>query len=441
VSTLAPDLERLLREAQADRLPSVSAAVAQRGQPVWAGAVGLADAEEERAATPDTQYRVGSITKTFTAVALMQLVERGEADLDDPLERHLPETRTASTLRRMLSHLSGLQREPEGEMWETLVAPTADELVAQLARTEPLLPPHVGHHYSNVAFGVLGLVVARHAELPYRRVVEDRILRPLALDRTTWEPAGAFAHGYSVDPYADVVRREAQLDLGGAEAAGQLWSTTGDLCRWATFLAEGHADVLRAETIDAMWFPQALFDPETWTLGWGLGLMLYRDGDRVFAGHGGAMPGHLAGVVVDRRSKVAAAALTNAGSRADPERLALRLAQATIAARPDPPQEWRPQPGPPPELESALGRWWAEGTELLFLWEDGRLVSRAPAAKRPVQPSVFEPLGDDRFRTASGREQGELLRLVRDEAGTVVRMYWATYPLTRAPELFGPPAA
>src|SRR3954471_10233052 len=101
------------------------------------------------------------------------------------------------------------------------------------------------------------------------------------------------------------------------------------------------------------------------------------------------MPGHLAGVVVDRRSKVAAAALTNAGSRADPERLALRLAQATIAARPDPPKEWRPQPGPPPELESALGRWWSEGSELLFLWEDGRLVSRGPAAQRPGAPPGF----------------------------------------------------
>src|SRR4051794_41873809 len=112
---LASDLEALVRAAQAERLPSVSAAVVRKGEEVWAGAVGLADAEAGAAATTDTQYRVGSITKTFTAVAVLQLAAAGALDLDDPLERHVPEAAHGSpTLRRMLAHVSRLQREPAG---------------------------------------------------------------------------------------------------------------------------------------------------------------------------------------------------------------------------------------------------------------------------------------------------------------------------------------
>jgi hypothetical protein len=114
------------------------------------------------------------------------------------------------------------------------------------------------------------------------------------------------------------------------------------------------------------------------------------------------------------------------------ELLARRLVLATREELPDAPTEWRPEPGPPSELASVLGRWWSEGAEFVFTWEAGHLEARLAAPKRPPQPSIFEPLGDDVFRTVAGREQGELLRLVRDESGTVVKLYWATYPFTRA---------
>jgi hypothetical protein len=182
-----------------------------------------------------------------------------------------------------------------------------------------------------------------------------------------------------------------------------------------------------------MWFPLGFYDPDGWTLAWGLGLMLWREGDTILAGHGGAMPGHLAGVAVERTSGVAAAAFTTAGAGADMEALARRLVLATREALPDAPVEWRPQAGPPPELASVLGRWWSEGAELVFTWAGGHLEARLAAPKRPPQPSIFEPLGDDVFRTVAGREQGELLRLVRDESGAVVKLYWATYPFTRGP--------
>ena len=99
------------------------------GEAIWSGAVGLADLEAGTEATPGTQYRVGSITKTFTAAAIMQLRDAGKLDLDDRLGEHLPGiAHGAPTLRRMLAHISGLQREA-GEMFVTGEAPTIEQVL------------------------------------------------------------------------------------------------------------------------------------------------------------------------------------------------------------------------------------------------------------------------------------------------------------------------
>src|SRR5690242_2561293 len=117
--SVSDPLDRMLAQQQADRLPSVAAAVVREGRIAWSGAAGAARYEPDTPATPDTQYRIGSITKTFTATAVMQLRAEGRLDLDDRLEQHLDGVPEGSpTIRRLLSHLSGLQREA-GEMFVT----------------------------------------------------------------------------------------------------------------------------------------------------------------------------------------------------------------------------------------------------------------------------------------------------------------------------------
>ena len=273
---MSEQLDRLLRERQADRLPSVAAAVVCRGATVWADAVGFADYESGLEATPATQYRIGSITKTFTATAIMQLRDAGALDLDDRLEQHLDGVENGSpTIRRMLSHLSGLQREV-GEMFVEPATPTEDELVVGFA-----LPPARAHHYSNLAFALLGRVVSARSGLPYREYVDERVIRPLGFERTTWYAAEPSAQGYLVDEYAHTAAREPALDLGAGAAAGQLWSTVDELARLATFLARGEEGVLSPATVEEMWFPQVMYYPDDWVLGWGLGLQLYnRQGAR-----------------------------------------------------------------------------------------------------------------------------------------------------------------
>ena len=435
---LARDLRARVAKAQSERLPSVSAAVVRKGEVLWEGALGLADVEARTDATTDTQYRIGSITKTFTAAAIMQLRDEGRLELDDPLSKHVAEAaHGAPTIRRMLAHLSGLQREPVGEIWESLDPPDVDRLLADLREAEQVLPPGAAHHYSNLAYALLGEVVARIAGAPYTEVVDERIIRPLGLTRTTWQPVEPFAQGYFVEPYEDVARREAHVDLRGSASAGQLWSTTGDLCAWATFLCQGRDGVLPRESVEAMWAPQVLWEPDDWVLAHGLGLMIARRGDRILAGHGGGMPGHISGVYVSRKDEIGAAALTNSSVGVSMEQLALDLAELAIDALPPEPEPWQPGEPAPDRLRSALGRWWSEGGEFVFYWRDGKLHARLEPDPRGRPPAVFEPDGDDSFRTVAGRERGERLRLVRDDSGQVVRMYWATYPFTRAPEIFG----
>ncbi len=425
-----PDaLDRLLQERQADRLPSVAAAVVRKGEQVWANAVGSADYDEQRDATPDTQYRIGSITKTFTATAIMQLRDAGALDLDDRLEQHLEGVANGTpTIRRMLSHFSGLQREA-GEMFVSGQAPTDDELIASMSEVEFALEPAQAHHYSNLAFGLLGQVVARKSGMPYTQYVDEKIIGPLGLTRTTWTPQGTKAQGYLVDEYARTVWKEPETDLGGTRAAGQLWSTVEDLGTWASFLVRGADGVLDAKTIEQMWFPQAMFRPDTWVLAWGLGLMLVPHEGAIYGGHGGAMAGHLAAVYIDRKTQVGAAALTNSGTRGDMDMFAIRLAAQAKEVWPEAIEPWRPEEEPPADVRALLGRWWSEGNEFVFWWERGALQAKVVGSPPGRGETTFERDGEG-WRASAGREQGERLGVDGD------RMIWSGYAFTRAQEPF-----
>jgi len=431
-------LDRILATAQAEqRMPSVSAAVFRDGDVLWRSALGLADVETGEPATPDHAYRIGSITKTFTAVCILQLRDAMVVDLDDALRTHIPEAPVGLTIRDALSHLSGLQREPPGEIWESLTPPSREELLSGLEDAERVLRPGEAWHYSNLAFGLLGEVVMRRSEHGYEEALRARVLEPLGLARTGFDPDDPRATGYYVDPYSDRVTVEPDVSGDGPTAAiGWLWSTVDDLARFGDFLAAGHDGVLVRETVDEMARLRTMVDEARWTLGWGLGVGLYRRGDRVFVGHGGAMPGFLASLCVHRPERTGAAVLVGASAEAEPETVALDLAEAALDALPRVPEAWRPDPVVPEDAVALLGRWWSEGSPLELSWRGERL--RLEALAYPVGRNVswLAREGDDRWRIVEGRELGELLRVVRDDAGALVKLYVATYPLTRAPTAF-----
>ena len=435
---LDAQLDRILRAAQKERrLPSVSAAVFTDDGIVWSSALGLADVETGEEATPKHVYRIGSITKTFTAVCVMQLRDAGQVDLDAPLRAYIPEVPPGPTVRQALAHLSGFQREPPGEIWETLTPPNREELLAGLEDAEQVLAPGTVWHYSNLAFALLGELVVRVSDTFYSAYLELNVLAPLGLWRTSVAAIEPVARGYYIGPWSDAATLEPELELTETTAAlGQLWSTTEDLALWGAFLAAGHEDVLAKATLDEMTRVQAMVDDARWTVGWGLGLTLYRRGDRVLTGHGGAMPGYLAGLVVDRATGTGAAVLSSASTGARAEELALDLTEAAIDATEADVALWTPDAGAPADLAPLLGTWWVEGSEHVMRYRDGRLEIELIGGPVGRSVSVLAQEAADRFRIAEGRERGEVVRVVRDVDGAIVKLYFATYPMAREPSSF-----
>jgi CubicO group peptidase (beta-lactamase class C family) len=439
----------MVRQAQVDgRVPAVSAALHRGDREPWAVQVGGSGNDRELDA--DTQFRIGSVTKTFTAALVLQCRDDGLLDLDDPVGRHLDlPAHGDMTIARALSHTAGLQREPHGDVWDTLRPPDVARLLAELARAERVLPPGRRYHYSNLALSVLGHVVGRLRGGAWEEVLAERILRPLGLAGTTVLPTERAATGFLVDAYSDHARPEPPADFRAVGPAAQLWSTATDMARWAAFLADpARVDpdgaVLPAATVEEMRWPRTVTDEELWSAGFGLGLIVIPQGERVVhVGHDGAMPGFLAGVYGRRGGRdtppaLGCAVLGSAGNGDAVLDLVHRLLATAVEDDPADIEPWRPGEPAPPAYRSVLGRWWGEGFAHDFRWREGRLESRMADDPAGRPPSVFAPVPErpDVLRTVSGREAGELLRLTRDEADTVVRMHWATYRFTRVQETF-----
>jgi CubicO group peptidase (beta-lactamase class C family) len=434
--TLSAALERQIRREQREqRLPSITAAVLRDGELVWEKAVGAADVSSELEATPDMQYRLGSITKTFTAAAIMQLRDAGKLDLEDTLDKHVDAAAHAPSLRRLLSHTSGLQRETQDDAWLKARFADVPELLDTLGEAEQVLPPGARFHYSNLAFALLGVVVERASGLPYAQYVQERLLTPLGLTRTTFEPHEPVAVGYVVQPYVDGVWTEAPVSTGAWIAAGQLWGTVADLCAWASFLADPDEAVLARTTVEEMRTVQTIDDHVRWSGGYGLGLMLARDGDRILAGHGGSMPGFIAAMYVSPVDKVGVAVLTNSSGAALAD-VAKRLIRTTIEQWPVPPKPWKIEEPPPDDVVPLLGIWFMEGDPFTMRWKNGKLDARFPDDPDWKPSAVIVRESDDRWRIESGWEQGEVLRVERDADGNVTRLVLAGYPVTREPTLW-----
>ncbi|MCW2543445.1 MAG: beta-lactamase, partial [Frankiales bacterium] len=354
-----------------------------------------------------------------------------------PLSKHLPGTRHgAITLRRLLSHLSGIQREPYGDLWVTLDVPSRQDLLDGFEQAEQVLPSRATHHYSNLAYAILGEVVARATDSTWEEQLQERLLSPLGMTRTGQQGQQDAAQGYLTEPYADAVRPEPDMQTGGAGPAMQMWSTASDLARWAAFLADPAPAVLRPETLEEMRQPVVMVDTWGWNLAWGAGLMLWRRGERVHHGHGGAMPGFLAGCYAyrDDTERAGAVVLTNTGRVADAEGLANDLLTAALDADPRPAPAWSAGELPA-DLRELLGPWWAEGSDFLVEWRDGELTMllRGGLEKRRT---VFAKTGTDAWQAVAGRERGERLRVERAGDGTVSRLVFAGYAYTRDPRTF-----
>ncbi len=429
----------VLEHQRSARVPGIHASVVRRGEVLWEAGVGTAEVGTERTPGREDQFLVASNTKTFVATMVMQLRDEGRLDLEDRLSDHLPGLPPAVTVRDALSHVSGMQREPVGDVWVTLEHPDDAGLLRQVAEAERVLRAGDAWHYSNLVYALLGQVVATVDGRPWHEALQARLLDPLGLTRTSVGfDGGPRAHGYLVPPWHDVPRPEPVLDLRAGGPAGALASTAADLARWTAFVADPREDVLAPATMEEMTRPRAVVDTEGWQVGMGLGFFLLRSpGGRLLAGHTGGMPGHVTGVFTHRDSGTAGIVLMNSTTPGDPAAFAARLVDTVLDRDPEEPEPWRPGTELPDDLVPLLGRWYSEGRPWDLVVRGGALEARSPewSAERPAWG--LERVEADLFRTTSGMERGELLRVLRRPDGSVESLRWATYRMTREPLGFG----
>ncbi|MFP1626041.1 serine hydrolase domain-containing protein [Streptomyces sp. 5K101] len=423
-------LHRIAVAQSEGRTPSLVGAVLREGRLVWTGARTCVDGHAPDA---DTQYRIGSITKTFTAVLVMRLRDEGLLDLSDPLEKHLPGTGVGEvTIAQLLGHSAGLSAESPAPWWERTPGTLRPELTDVLGDKARMYPPGRRHHYSNPGYTLLGSLVEVVRGVPWEQALQAEILDPLGLDRTSAQPRAPHAGGWAVHPWADVLLPEPVEDLGLMAPAGQLWSTVTDLCRFAWFLAEGDDRVLSADSVREMRTPSVPAEAGDWNSTYGLGLQIVRGEERTLVGHSGSLPGFLAGLWVSVEDGVAAVALTNATSGPLASTVAADLVRIVADAEPRMPAPWRPLPEVDQELLALTGPWyWGTYAYGLRLDRD-RGVELEPL-RGGGRRSRFVAGPDGAWTGLDGYFAGETLTVVRREDGSVSHLDLGSFVFTREP--------
>ncbi|MGD8278523.1 MAG: serine hydrolase domain-containing protein [Gemmatimonadota bacterium] len=319
--------DRLAADVKADSVGSIAAAVIVDTTIVWADAFGLADRDRALAADAQTIYRVGSISKSMTAVVLMRLVERGTVRLDDPVMKYLPEftelggglpeARTI-TLRQLASHTGGLVREPALE--GAAAGPIAEwehKVVASIPTTTLWSAPGTGYSYSNIGYGILGLALSRAAGEPFMDLTTRLLFQPLGMTSSTFtirppldrRLSAGYENGRdgSVDARAPALE---QAGRGYKVPNGGVYSTVHDLARFIALMTGALGDdVLPAAARAGMLRRQTPGDAGQ---GYGLGFFVRTDsaGNRL-AWHSGSVAGYTAMILFDPDRRIGAVLLRN----------------------------------------------------------------------------------------------------------------------------------
>ncbi|MEZ4588156.1 MAG: serine hydrolase [Gemmatimonadales bacterium] len=300
---VADRLTALIEHEMADKaIPAVSIALVDGERTVWARGFGAADAPAGTAATANTVYRIGSVSKLFTDIGIMQLVERGDLDLDAPVGTYLPDFRPANpfggeiTLRHLMSHRAGLTREPPVGNYFDPSDSTLAHMAESLNRTTLFYPPGARSKYSNAGIGAVGYLLEVRSGQPFAEQLERAVLRPMGLRSSAFQPKAellprlAKARMWTYDER----EFEAPTFALGMAPAGSMYSTVHDLARFAQFIFTrgrgARARVLDDGTLEAMWEPQ--FEAPDATSDYGLGFRVDRGPDSVLqVSHGGAIYG------------------------------------------------------------------------------------------------------------------------------------------------------
>lgn len=327
-------------EFRRDSLGSITIAVVNGQEVAWARSYGFADRQRTTRATPASVYRIASVTKQVTAVALMQLVDAKTVRLSDPVDMYVPEVRNIRglirppTLVQLATMSSGLARDPmDRRKWQAQIDRWTETLTAALPETEALAEPGTTYRYSNVGYSILGAAIGRAAGRPFVDQVRARIIRPLGMRSTDFVLSPDMRARLTTGVDYDVLVKDS-LNYEDAAAShrdgpglgvpsGGLYSTVGDLAKIVSLqLGFGPDSVLSLDALrQRNGVPVITYS--TLNFGYGLGVQVARWGDTTAVGHSGNTSGYTSQIYYDVAGRFGVIVLRSAaGGRTDAHRLA-----------------------------------------------------------------------------------------------------------------------
>src|SRR5438132_3719050 len=379
---VAAALQSLIHhEMQDEQLPAFSIALVDGNEIVWAQGFGYEDPEHKIPATAHTIYRVGSVSKLFTDIGIMQMVEAGKINLDAPVSQYIPDFHPQHpftnpiTLRELMSHRSGLLREPPVGNYFDPTEPTLEATVRSMNSTQLVYEPGTHSKYSNAGIAAVGYTLQEMNHQSFPEYLRQAVLAPLGMNESAFaaEPdlrrnlAKAYMWSY------DGTKFPAPTFQLGLAPAGCMYSTVTDLAQFLMVLFDGgrgpKAQVLQRETLEQMWTPQFAKPGEK--KGYGLGFAVSElDAHRII-GHGGAIYGFATEVVGLPEDKLGVVTVTTMdAANAAVNVVARQALQMMLALRSGKPLPTFESTKPvPPELAHKLAGRYGEGDDAVDLME------------------------------------------------------------------------
>ena len=374
------------------KTPSAAVAVVQKGKVVYSKGFGMANLEDEVPAGPNTVYRIGSITKQFTATMIMQLVKEGKLKLDDPFEtilNNMPKAWEKATVKNLLNHTSGVKSYTEIKDLFTgdAMKPTTPAGIIKKVEDAPLdFEPGTKWHYSNSGYELLGMIIEKLDKRTYAESLSARILTPLGMDHTYFVSENKIvphrAQGYSNTNKG--FQHSQYLNMDWPYAAGSIESTVLDLAKWDEAL---YGDkVLPQDMLEQMWTITKLTDgtPQQYGFGWQLNKM---NGTPIVE-HGGGIHGFTTFIRRCPKLGISVIVLTNSDSGSDPATLArdaMGIVEPTLKA---------PEASPEGDKNPAMTK---HAREILQSLLDGTLD------RTTLTPEFAEKLTPERLATAKSQ--------------------------------------
>jgi CubicO group peptidase (beta-lactamase class C family) len=417
-------------------VPGVAIAVGLGDRVVLSRAYGLADVERGTPLTTGHSFRIASQSKMFTATALMRMVERGLLSLDERIGERLPWLPAQSrqigrvTVAQLMSHSGGVIRDGASDGFWQLERdfPAAEELRSGLSELPLVFPPNLQFKYSNFGYGLLGMLIERVAGEPYNAHVQREVVDRLGLPNTGPEiddhAREHLATGYTGNHYGLERLPVEHIDTRALSPATGFYSTAEDLCRFGAAHFLGREELLSDESKREMQRPRFEIDgvPHPNGRSYGLGMVIFKTGERRLVGHGGSLPGFTTNIKLDPEDELVMVALTNASGGPAPFLTEGMVSIVNRALEAEPASNGQTSAS----IDRFVGRYFSIAGALDVVRFGGQLLGINPEMSDPMDGvTELTVEGPDRLRICKApgyASPGEQMRFFFDGAGRVKRV-------------------